>query len=117
MSVARPTRVRHTILWLTVLLYMVTYFDRVLISTAMPSIQKEFGFSIQTVGLILAAFQLSYSLFQIPGGWLGDYFGPRKMLTAIVFWWSAFTAFTAMSWSVRLSAMPRMLGCLRSPFL
>ena len=61
----RPTRVRHTILWLTVLLYMVTYFDRVLISTAMPSIQKEFGFSIQTVGLILAAFQLSYSLSSI----------------------------------------------------
>ncbi len=109
MSVARPTRVRHTILWLTVLLYMVTYFDRVLISTAMPSIQKEFGFSIQTVGLILAAFQLSYSLFQIPGGWLGDYFGPRKMLTAIVFWWSAFTAFTAMSWSVSSMVVCRFL--------
>lgn len=68
----RPTRVRHIILWLTVLLYMVTYFDRVLISTAMPTIQKEFGFSIETVGLILAAFQLSYSLFQIPGGWMSS---------------------------------------------
>ena len=48
---ARPTKVRHIILWLTVLLYMVTYFDRVLISVAMPEIQKEFGFSTVTVGL------------------------------------------------------------------
>ena len=56
-SAVRPTRVRHVILWLTVLLYMVTYFDRVLISTAMPEIQKEFGFSTVTVGWIFAAFQ------------------------------------------------------------
>ena len=64
----RPTHVRHIILWLTVLLYMVTYFDRVMISTAMPEIQKEFGFSTVTVGWIIAAFQISYSLFQIPYG-------------------------------------------------
>ncbi len=32
---------------------MVTYFDRVMISTAMPEIQKEFGFSTVTVGWII----------------------------------------------------------------
>src|SRR5690606_8887200 len=87
-AAVRPTRIRHIVLWLTVLLYMVTYFDRVLISTAMPSIQREFAFSDVTVGWILGAFQLSYFLFQIPGGWLGDRIGPRKMLTYIVLWWS-----------------------------
>jgi MFS transporter, ACS family, glucarate transporter len=106
---ARPTRVRHIILWLTVLLYMVTYFDRVLIATAMPTIQKEFGFGIETVGLILGAFQLSYALFQVPGGWMGDLIGPRRMLTAIVLWWSAFTAFTAMAWSVNSMIVMRFL--------
>ena len=106
---ARPTRVRHTVLWLTVLLYMVTYFDRVMISTAMPSIQQEFGFSTVTVGWIFAAFQISYALFQIPGGWLGDYIGPRKMLTYIVLWWSAFTAFTALSWSLTSMIVFRFL--------
>lgn len=108
-AAVRPTRVRHIILWLTVLLYMVTYFDRVLISTAMPEIQKEFGFSTVTVGWIFAAFQISYALFQIPGGWMGDYIGPRKMLTLIVMWWSAFTAFTAMSWSVTSMVICRFL--------
>ncbi len=105
----RPTRVRHIVLWLTVLLYMVTYFDRVLIATAMPTIQKEFGFGIETVGLIFAAFQISYALFQVPGGWLGDLIGPRRMLTAIVMWWSAFTAFTAMAWSVNSMIVFRFL--------
>ncbi len=106
---ARPTRVRHIILWLTVLLYMVTYFDRVLIATAMPTIQKEFCFGIETVGLIFGAFQLSYALFQVPGGWMGDLIGPRRMLTAIVLWWSAFTAFTAMAWSVNSMIVMRFL--------
>jgi sugar phosphate permease len=106
---ARPTRVRHIVLWLTVLLYMVTYFDRVMISTAMPSIQKEFAFDDVTVGWILGAFQLSYFLFQIPGGWLGDRIGPRKMLTYIVLWWSAFTALTAMMWSASSMIVCRFL--------
>src|SRR5687767_5854284 len=39
-----PTRVRHIVLWLTVVAYMITYIDRVVISAAVPSIQEEFGF-------------------------------------------------------------------------
>ncbi len=70
-AVIAPTRVRHTVLWLTVAAYMITYIDRVVISAAVPSIQEEFGFSIVTMGWILGAYQLSYALFQIPGGWLG----------------------------------------------
>jgi sugar phosphate permease len=96
---ARPTRIRHAVLWLTVAAYMITYMDRVVISIAAPSIQKEFGFSLITMGYVFGAFQLSYALFQIPGGWLGDRFGPRRALTGIVAWWSAFTALTALTWS------------------
>ncbi|MSO72388.1 MAG: MFS transporter [Rhodospirillaceae bacterium] len=95
----RPTRVRHVVLWLTVAAYMITYMDRVVMSAAVPSIQAEFGFDIVTMGWILSAFQLSYALFQIPGGWLGDKFGPRRVLTGIVTWWSAFTALTTATWS------------------
>ena len=91
----RPTRVRHVVLWLTVLAYLITYMDRVVISTAAPSIQKEFGFSNETLGWIFGAFPIAYAVFQIPGGWLGDRFGPRRALTGVVMWWSAFTALTA----------------------
>jgi ACS family glucarate transporter-like MFS transporter len=33
-------------------------------------------------------------VFEIPGGWMADRFGPRITLTRIVLWWSAFTALT-----------------------
>lgn len=94
----RPTRVRHSVLWLTVAAYMITYMDRVVIASAAPSISEEFGFSLATMGGILAAFRWGYALFQIPGGWLGDRFGPRRALTAIVIWWSLFTSLTAAAW-------------------
>ncbi len=60
---------------------MITYMDRVVISCAIPSIQKEFGFSLITMGWILSAFQWGYAIFQIPSGWLGDRFGPQRALT------------------------------------
>jgi MFS family permease len=49
------------------------------------------------MGLIFSAFVWSYALFQIPGGWLGDRFGPRRILTAIVGYWSVMTALTAFA--------------------
>ncbi len=106
---ARPTRVRHVVLWLTVALYLITYMDRVAISAAIPSIQKEFGFSTITVGWILAAFQISYTIFNIPSGWAGDRIGPRKALTIIVTWWSAFTALTAAMFSAGSMIVCRFL--------
>jgi MFS family permease len=108
-STQRPSRVRHQVLWLTVAAYMITYMDRVVISSAVPSIQQEFGFTNQTVSWILGAFRWGYALFQIPGGWLGDLIGPRKALTAIVVWWSLFTSFTALAWNAVSMAAIRFL--------
>jgi len=106
---SRPTRIRHIILWLTVAAYMITYMDRVAISSAVPLIQREFGFSTVTVGWILSSFRWGYAIFQLPGGWIGDRIGPRRALTAIVCWWSLFTAATALSWSAASMAATRFL--------
>ena len=76
---------------------MITYMDRVVIASAMPSIQKEMGISLAAAGGILSAFRWGYSLFQIPGAWLGDKIGPRRALPLIVTWWSLFTSFTALT--------------------
>src|SRR5579885_279811 len=95
----RPTRVRHLVLAMTIAVYMITYMDRVVISNAAPVIRKDLGFSLVTMGWILASFRWSYALFQIPGGWLGDRIGPRRALALIVTWWSLFTSATALAWS------------------
>jgi sugar phosphate permease len=104
-----PTRVRYIVLAMTIAAYMITYIDRVVISSAVPSIQKEFGFSLVTMGWILSSFQWGYALFQIPGGWFGDRVGPRRALTLIVSWWSLFTCVTALAWSAGSMAMIRFL--------
>jgi len=91
----RPSKGRWYILFLISLMYLITYLDRVNISAAAPVISKEFGFDKVTMGAIFSAFVWAYALFQVPGGWLGDRFGPRRMLTIIVTYWSIMTAATA----------------------
>src|SRR5882672_2341229 len=105
----RPSNIRRNVLWLTVAVYMITYMDRVVIATAAPSIQKEFNFSLQTMGWIFSAFQIGYAACQIPGGWMGDRFGARRALTGVVVWWSIFTAGTAMMWSAASIFVCRLL--------
>ena len=95
----RPSHVRHLVLGLTVLIYFISYMDRMVLATTAPLLRKELGISLIAFGTIQSAFNLSYALFQIPGGWLGDRIGPRRALTIIASWWSAFTALTALGWN------------------
>src|ERR1700741_792674 len=88
---------RWYILGLICLMYLITYLDRVNISTAAPVISQEFGFDKITMGAIFSAFVWAYAMFQVPGGWFGDRFGPRRILTTIVSYWSVMTAATAMA--------------------
>jgi sugar phosphate permease len=88
---------RWYILLLISLMYLITYLDRVNISSAAPVISQEFGFDKVTMGAIFSAFVWAYAIFQVPGGWLGDRFGARNVLTAIVAYWSVMTAATALA--------------------
>ncbi len=88
---------------------MITYMDRVVMSAAVPFIQTEFGFSLTTMGVIVGAFRWGYSLFQIPGAWLGDKFGPRRALAGIVAWWSLFTSAIVLSWNAASMLITRFL--------
>jgi nitrate/nitrite transporter NarK len=93
------TRVRRTVLFLLVLHYANTYMDRVCIAAVAPAIRAEFGLDHVQMGLVFTAFSVSYSLFQLPGGWLADRFGPRRVLSGLVVYWSIFTLATAAAWS------------------
>src|SRR5215813_9369171 len=93
-EVQRATRARYWVVVFAVTLAIIQYIDRVCISKAMPSIQKDLHFSNVQAGYIFSAFTLAYALFEIPGGWLGDSFGTRKALARVVVCWSIFTALT-----------------------
>jgi MFS transporter, ACS family, glucarate transporter len=94
LTTAAETRARVTVLWFAFLLAFVTYLDRVCISAAAPYITDELHLSTRQMGVALSAFALAYAVFEIPSGWLADVIGPRKVLTRIVLWWSAFTMLT-----------------------
>ncbi len=91
-----PVLYRHRVLTLLFLLSMVTYLDRVCIAVAGPEMQKDLGLSASQWGWVVGIFALSYALFEIPSGALGDRIGPRKVLTRIVVWWSMFTSLTGL---------------------
>jgi len=93
---SRPTHVRHQVLAWICSLSIITYFDRVCISTSAPYITSDLHLTPVEMGLAFSAFAIAYAMFEVPGGWLGDRIGPRKVITRIVVWWSAFTAFTGL---------------------
>lgn len=89
-------------------LSMITYLDRVAIASAAGAIVKGLGLqSVADMKWAFTSFALAYALFEVPTGWLGDMFGPRKSLRRIVLWWSAFTVLTA---AVGLHIGPVILG-------
>ena len=96
---------------LTLALSIITYFDRVAISSASPAILAELHLTPIQIGWVFSAFTFAYAAFEIPSGWLGDVLGPRRVLTRIVLWWSAFTALTGASWNfVSLLVMRFLFG-------
>jgi sugar phosphate permease len=92
---AGRSRVRWFVLFLISIMYLITYMDRANISVTATAISSEFHLSKTEMGLVFSAFAWAYAIGQIPGGWLGDRFGPKRVLLAIVVFWSVMTAATA----------------------
>ena len=98
---------QHRVLGLLALLSVITYLDRVCIAVAGPRMQDSLHISPQAWGWVTSVFFLSYSAFEIPTGALGDRIGPRRVLTRIVLWWSAFTSLTGTVSNYSLLLMVR----------
>lgn len=84
----------HRVLGLLSLLSIITYLDRTGIAVAGPRMQDELHISPQAWGWVTGIFARSYALLAIPSGALGDRLAPRRVLTRIVLWCSAFTSLT-----------------------
>ena len=98
---------QHRVLGLLSLLSIITYVDRVCIAVAGPRMQDSLHISPQAWGWVTSVFFLSYGAFEIPTGALGDRIGPRRVLTRIVLWWSAFTSLTGTVSSYSLLLLVR----------
>lgn len=85
------------------------FLDRACMGTATPMIMREFHLNKITMGWSVSAFNWTYALFQVPGGWLADRFGSRIVLAGAITWWSIFTAATGGTFSAVSLAVARGL--------
>ncbi len=125
MNWLRAMPVRFRILAILIVLSFVNYLLRNNISVAMPSIREEFGFTSAEIGWILGSFNLSYTLFQVPGGIFGETIGYRRALAVIAVTWGVLTFLTGFAPSlmaasatgamVSLIAVRVLMGAANAP--
>src|SRR3981189_2121832 len=94
MKLFRPTSI---VLVMLCLMYLITYIDRVNVSTAAAGFGKDFHLSKTQIGLVFSAFAYPYLLFQIIGGGASDRFGPRRTLIACSLIWASATVLTGLA--------------------
>jgi ACS family glucarate transporter-like MFS transporter len=103
---------RWLILVLLFAISVVTYVDRVNISVTARQMMPALGLTDQQMGFVFSSFVVGYALFQVPGGWLGDRWGARIVLTVGLLWWSCFTALTATIATSSLAGSLGIIGAL-----
>ena len=96
----KATHARYWVVVFALALAMIMYIQRVAISQAIVPISADLNLSKAEQGMILGAFGLSYALFEIPMGLLGDKLGVRWVLSQLVLIWSVFTALTGAAWNL-----------------
>lgn len=121
-TIQKRTNARY---WIVVMLFIVTSFnygDRATISIAGSAMSKEIGLDAVGMGYIFSAFSWAYVIGQIPGGWLLDRFGSKRVYFWSIFTWSLFTLlqgfvdlFQGSAIVVSLFALRFMVGLCESP--
>ena len=89
--------------------WIISYIDRTVISLAIVQIGEDLTLDASKLGIVLSAFFMGYAIMQIPGGWLADRFGSRKVIVAAVIAWSVFTALSGLAWSLTSLLLIRFL--------
>lgn len=102
-------RVRYTVLSILLAGWLFSFLDRMVMGVALPYIGDDFNLNNEQKGLIMSAFFVGYALFQIPGGMLSDKFGPRKVMSFAIGWWSVFTSLTGMVFTLPLMLITRLV--------
>jgi MFS transporter, ACS family, glucarate transporter len=119
---AKKTNVRWVVVAVLFFITIINYADRATISLAGPAMAKELGFDAVTMGYIFSAFGWAYVIFQLPGGWLLDKFGSKKVYAFSIFFWSLFTLmvgavgfFTGLIAVIVLFSLRFLVGASEAP--
>ena len=73
---------------------LIVYFARVCISVVAPDMMNELHWDMSVMGLTMSMFGVGYIITQVPGGWIADKYGGRRILGAGSVLWSLCTLLT-----------------------
>ena len=94
----------------------INYVDRGALPTAAHLIQDDLHFRETQLGLLMSLFSVSYTLAQIPVGWLSERYGAYRVLGAGVAIWACATLLMGFATSfAELFALRLLLGVGESP--
>ncbi|WP_428374370.1 MFS transporter [Lichenicoccus sp.] len=87
----RRSNIRYTIVAMLFLVTAINYGDRATMSMVGAPMSKQLGLGSVGLGYIFASFSWAYVIGQIPGGWLLDRFGSRRVYFWSILTWSGVT--------------------------
>jgi MFS transporter, ACS family, glucarate transporter len=95
MEINQKIQKKTNVRWMTVIfLFIVTainYGDRATLGIAGKSMSGELGFDAAAMGWVMSSFGIAYVIGQLPGGWLLDRFGSKRVYFFSILFWSIFT--------------------------
>jgi len=103
-----PTRVRYLVLAALCLAAMIAYIPRNCIGVAESDIRESLQLDKYEMGVVMAAFFVTYAAFQIPTGWLGHAWGVRRALSVFAVAWSVGSGLIGLAMGLPLLLLARL---------
>jgi ACS family D-galactonate transporter-like MFS transporter len=88
---------------------LINYFDRTIVSVALPVIATDLHLGPAKMGVLLSAFFWSYALMQVPIGWLSDRYNLRWLYAVCFAVWSVTCGLTGFATSLAMMLVLRVL--------
>lgn len=92
----KATKVRWMFALMFFLIGVIAYMDRANISYIAQPMMEDLNMNKTQFGMLASVFAAGYALMQVPAGIMAEKFGPKKILTFALVWWSAFTILTGV---------------------
>ena len=90
--------------------YLLNQGDRQVFNTVLPAIRDALNLTDTSVGLIATLFNLAFAVFVPIGGWMGDRFSRKWVVTFSVLFFSVATMFTGMAGSFLMLVLLRSIA-------
>ena len=95
------------LLWMA---YLLNQADRQVFNTVLPAIRDALNLTDTSIGLIATIFNLCYAMMVPLGGWAGDRFSRKWVVTIAILFWSVATMFTGLATGVIMLILLRSVA-------